>query len=168
MATTIQTFNSRSGFGIDRTSLISNTLDVKNVNTLELQNSNFIDGSSKKFILKGNSTTTLGTDNAGSAIPISNNTVNFITSHVIGVDSTGAGHYSLKNEVVIKCGPSGIIEILSSLDTIIKDSIPTGQTWTVSPSTPQANAFSYFVTRSGTSAAIKWFAYSEVVKVVWT
>ena len=168
MPTTIKTFNSSGGFGINQTPLITDTLDVKNVNTLELQNSNFIDASSKRYILRGVSTTILSLDSGSTSIPITNSTINFITAHIIGVNPTGTGHYSLKNETVISCGSAGAISILSSLDTIIKDSIPTGETWTAVPYSAVANQFSYSTTRTGTAVAIKWFAHVEVVKVVWT
>lgn len=168
MATTIKTFNSSGGFGINQTPLITETLDVKNVNTLELQNSNFADASSKKYILRGTSTAVLSINNSATPIPITSSTINFITAHIIGVNPTGTGHYSLKNETVISCGSSGTVSILSSLDTIIKDSIPTGEVWTAAPYSASANQFSYSVSRTGTAVAIKWFAYVEVVKVLWT
>lgn len=168
MATTIKTFNSSGGFGINQTPLITETLDVINVNTLELQNTNFVDASSKKYILKGISTTILSLDNLSSSIPITSSTINFITAHIIGVNSDGSGHLSLKNETAISCDSSGVISVLSSLDTIIKDSIPSGQSWSIIPYSTVSNQFSFSTTRTGTSDAIKWFAYVEVVKVIWT
>jgi hypothetical protein len=167
MPTTIRQFNSEGGFGVNQTPIISSTFDLKNVNTFELKNSNYTDASRKDYILKGTNTTILTLDGAA-LIPVTSGTINFITANIIGVNPTGVGYYSVKIESAASCSASGIITILSELVTIIKDSIPTGQTWTVSSYTAgAANTFSYSTTRSGTTDLIKWFAATQITSVVW-
>ena len=54
------------------------------------------------------------------------------------------------------------------METIIKDSIPEGESWTVSPyDSGSAFRFSYSTVRSGISL-IKWLAYVEVASISWT
>jgi hypothetical protein len=55
------------------------------------------------------------------------------------------------------------------MTTIIKDSIPSGQSWTITPFTSgSANRFSYNTNRAGTTENIKWFVYAKVVSIDWT
>ena len=53
MAITKKTYNSVGGFAVNETTVINELRDIKNINTLEIQNSNFIDASKKDYILKG-------------------------------------------------------------------------------------------------------------------
>ena len=55
------------------------------------------------------------------------------------------------------------------MTTTVKDSVPTGQTWTINPFVSGAsNTFSYNTTRAGTTRTIKWVAYVKVVSIDWT
>lgn len=169
MAITKKTYNSVGGFAVNETTVINELRDIKNINSLQIQNSNFVDGSKIDYILKGSNTSILSLDNSNTLITLPSNTVNFITGHVVGVNASGGGHLSLKIESTVTCDSSGDVQILSELITTIKDSVPSGETWSVtSYDTGAANKFSYSVVRAGTIVAIKWIAYVEVVSVLWT
>jgi hypothetical protein len=168
MATNLKEFDSVGGFSVDNTTVINNLKDVKNVNTLELKNSEFLDSTRTQYILRGTNTAILGTDAIGSQIIIPSETINFITGHIIGVNSSGGGNYSLKIESVVSCNEVGDVQVLSGLTTIIKDSIPTSQNWTVNTyDGGAANRFSYSVTRAGTTDTIKWIATVDVISILW-
>lgn len=167
MAVTKKTLSSVGGFAVDEVTVVNELRDIKNINTFELQNSNYSDAKKRSWILKGTNTAILDLDTVGGLIPLDNNTVNFITAHAIGVNDSGGGHYSVKIETVATSNSIGAVNILSSLDTIIKDSIPSGETWSIVPYSGSANQFSYSATRSGTTVAIKWIVHVEVVQVTW-
>jgi hypothetical protein len=167
MAVTKKTLSSVGGFAVNEVTVVNELRDVKNINTFELQNSNYSDAKRKDYILKGTNTSILDLDGVGGLIPLENNTVNFITAHAIGVNDSGAGHYSVKIESVATCNSIGTVQILSSLDTVIKDSVPSGETWTITPYSATANTFSYSAVRSGTTVAIKWITHVEIVQVTW-
>ncbi len=167
MATTIKTFNSEGGFGVNQTTLVTDTLDLTNINTFELKNSNYSDASRKDYILKGLNTSVLTTDGI-SLITLPSNTVNFVTSQILGVNPDGSGLYSLKFDSTVKCDSSGDVVVLSEIKSIIKETIPTGQTWSVvSYDSGSSNSFSYSVTRGGTTDVIKWIACVSIVSVDW-
>jgi len=167
MAVTKKTLSSVGGFAVNEVTVVNELRDIKNINTFELQNSNYTDVKKKSYILRGTNTAILDLDTVGGLIPLENNTVNFITAHAIGVNDSGGGHYSVKIETVATCNSLGAINILSSLDTVIKDSVPLEETWTISPYSGSANQYSYSATRAGTTVAIKWIAHVEVVQVTW-
>ena len=167
MATTIKTFNSEGGFGINETTLVTKTLDVQNVNTFMLKNSNYTDANKKDYILRGLNTSILTLDGT---IPIilTSGTVNFITGYLLAVNPDGSGLYSVKIESAVSCSSGGSVSVLSELITVLKDSIPDGQTWSVSSYTGGlSNQFSYTTVRGGTSLVIKWISNVQVVSVVW-
>jgi len=159
--------HSEGGFAVGSTTVFNDTRDAQNINTLEIQNSNFSESSRKTYIMRGVSTTTLTLDGS-SVIPLTNSTMNFVTAWVVGVNPDGTGHYSTKIESVISCGSTGSVSILSNLTTILKDSVPSGQSWEVSVNElPGLNRYEIITTRTGTTAAIRWFAHVDVVKVLW-
>jgi hypothetical protein len=169
MATNLKEFDSVGGFSVDNTTVINNLKNVKNVNTLELKNSEFADSTRTQYIIRGTNTSTLSLNTLDSQIIIPNNTMNFITAHIIGVNNSGGGHYSVKIESSVTCNAIGNVQVLSSMETVIKDSIPSGQTWTVSVfDSGSANRFSYSVVRSGTSDLIKWIATVDVISILWS
>lgn len=169
MATNLKEFDSVGGFSVDNTTVINDLKDVKNVNTLELKNSEFVDSTRTHYIIRGTNTAILGLDTVGAQIIIPNDTMNFITAHIIGVNSSGGGHYSIKIESSVTCNEIGNVQVLSSMETVIKDSVPSGQTWTVNTfDSGSANRFSYSVVRSGTSDFIKWIATVDVISILWS
>jgi hypothetical protein len=168
MATSIKTFNSEGGFGVNQTTLIDEDLNLLNVNTLQVKNSNYSDLNKTDYILKGLNSTVLTLDGLLSIV-VQSNTINFITANIVAVNSDGTGHYSVKIESHVTCDVSGDVSVLSELTTIIKDSVPIGQTWTViSYDSGSSNQFSYNTSRGGTTDTIKWMAYVQVSSVVWT
>jgi hypothetical protein len=169
MATNLKEFDSVGGFSVNKTTLINNLKDIKNVNTLELKNGEFSDSTRTQYILRGLNTSILSLDSIGNQIILPSGTINFITAHIIGVNSTGGGHYSIKIESNVTCDVAGDVQVLSSMDTIIKDSIPSGESWTVSTyDTGSANRFSYSVVRAGTTDTIKWIATVDVISILWS
>lgn len=168
MATTIKTFNSEGGFGVNQVTLVTDKLDIQNVNTFNLKNSNYNDVSRTDYILKGLNTSVLTLDGTF-PIVLASNTINFITGYIVAVNPTGVGHYSVKIESAVTCDTNGDVQVLSEIFTTIKDSIPSGQTWTVaSYDAGSANQFSYTTTRGGTTQTIKWIASTQVVSVSWS
>ena len=93
------------------------------------------------------------------------NTINFITGHVIAVNPAGTV-YSAKIESAVFCDGVGAVSVLSSMTTVIKDDIPTGQSWAISP-LGAANRFSYSTTRAGTTNIIKWIVSTQVISIAW-
>lgn len=169
MATNLKEFDSVGGFSVDKTTIVNDTKDIKNVNSLEIKNSNYTDSSRTQYILRGLNTSILSLNDTGSQIILPNSTINFITAHIIGVNSTGGGHYSVKIESNVTCNSVGDVQELSSMNTIIKDSIPENQSWLVSTfDGGAANRFSYSVTRAGTTDTIKWIATVDVISILWS
>lgn len=171
MAEQLKSFDSLGGFSVENTTLVTPTKDLQKINTFELQNSSFSDATSKNYILRGSTTTTLALDNINTLITIPSNTINFVTAHIIGVNDTGLGHFSKKIESVVEVASNGAVQELSNLQTIIKDSIPDGETWTAELfDTGAANRFSYSVSKSGGAPGqtVKWLAYVQVVSIDWT
>ena len=171
MAQQLKTFDSLGGFSVENTTLITSTQDIENINTFQLKNSSFTDATSTNYILRGSTTTVLALDNINTLITIQSNTINFITAHIIGVNDTGLGHFSKKIESVVSVASNGSVLELSNLETIIKDSVPSGETWTAELfDTGAANRFSYSVSKSGGAPGqtVKWLAYVQVVSIDWT
>ncbi len=169
MASNLKTLDSVGGFSVGNTELINNKKDIKNANSLEVKNSFYQDSSTSYYILRGLNTSILSLDDVGSQIVLPSNTLNFITANVIAVNDTGGGHLSSKIESSVSVSSTGSVLELSSMTTIIKDSIPEGQTWTIEPfDTGSANRYSYSTVRAGTTTIIKWIVYVKVVSITWT
>ena len=170
MAFTRETYDSFGGFSVENTTVINDTKDFFNINSLEVKNQSYPDSKTSHYILRGNTTAVLSLDTVGGQIPVDSNTVNFVTAHVVGVNNLGTGHLSEKIESVITVNSSGDVEELSNLLTVIKDSVPAAETWTVTLfDTGAANRFSYSAVKSGGTAGqtIKWVAYVQVVSIAW-
>ena len=89
MATTIEKFDSAGGFSVEKTIHIDELHNAKELNFLEIKNSQFTDSNTTTYILRGINTATLALDGVGSQVPIGSNTMNFITGHIIATDSNG-------------------------------------------------------------------------------
>lgn len=165
MATTIDKFDSTGGFSVDKTTVVDELRNAKDLNTIELKNSSYTDSRTTNYILRGLNTSTLDLDGLGTQVPILSNTINFITGHIIAVNAVGTV-YSTKFETSLFCDGSGNTTVQSSFQTVIKDDIPSGETWNVEP-VGAANRFSYSTTRAGTTSTIKWIAKTEVVSIDW-
>jgi len=165
MATTREKFDSVGGFSIDKTTVVDELRNAKDLNTLEIKNSFYSDSRNSHFILRGLNTSVLQLDDVGSQIVINSNTINFVTGHIIAVNPQGIV-YSAKLESTVFADASGNVSVLSSMQTTIKDDIPTGQTWSISP-LGGTNRFSYSTTRAGTTNTIKWIASTQVISIDW-
>lgn len=171
MAQQLKSFDSLGGFSVDNNTIVTENSDLTNVNTLQIKNSVFTDASTTNYILRGSTTTTLALDNINTLISVGSNTINFVTAHIIGVNNTGLGHFSKKIESVLEVASNGSVQELSNLETIVKDSIPDGETWTADLfDTGAANRFSYNVSKSGGAPGqtVKWLAYVQVISIDWT
>ena len=165
MATTIEKFDSKGGFSVGKTIVVDELRNAKDINSLELKNSNFTDSNTTRYILRGLNTSTLDLDGLGTKIPIANSTLNFITGNIIAVNDAGTV-YATKFETAVSCDGSGNVNVMSSFQTVIKDDIPSGETWDIVP-TGGTNNFSYNTTRAGTTSTIKWVSSTEVISIAW-
>ena len=165
MATTKEKFDSTGGFSIDKTVIVDELRNAKDLNTLEIKNSEYTDSARRTFILRGLNTAVLQLDINGTQVTIENDTLNFVTGHIMGVNASGTV-YSAKLESVVFCDSVGATNVLSSMRTVIKDDVPSGQTWNIEP-LGSSNRFSYNTTRAGTTNNIKWVAVTEVVSIEW-
>ncbi len=165
MATQIEKFDSKGGFSVGKTHVVDELRNAKDINTLELKNSNFTDSNTTRYILRGLNTSTLDLDGLGTKIPIANSTLNFITGNIIAVNDAGTV-YATKFETAVSCDGSGNVTVMSSFQTVIKDDIPSGETWNIVP-TGGTNNFSYNTTRAGTTSTIKWVSSTEVISIAW-
>lgn len=166
MAVTKEQLDSNGGFSIGQTTIFDENRNAKDFNTLHIANSHYTDSSSTRYILRGLNTAVLSLDTTAGQIVISSNTCNFITGHIICVNPIGTV-YSAKMETALFCDNLGNTNVLSTMTTVIKDDIPTGQTWDIQP-LGSTNRFSYSTTRAGTTATLKWAAVTEVISIAWS
>ena len=166
MAVTKEQLDSNGGFSIGQTTIFDENRNAKDFHTLHMANSNFTDSSSTRYILRGLNTAVLALDNTAGQIVINSNTCNFITGYILCVNPTGVV-YSAKMETTVFCDNVGTTNVLSTMTTVIKDDIPTGQTWDIQP-LGSTNRFSYTTTRAGTTATLKWVAVTEVISINWS
>jgi hypothetical protein len=169
MTTETKTFNSEGGFGVKETVIITDTYDLENVNSFELVNSNFTDAKKSDFILKGLNNTILSKSSTeNSFIHLQSNTINFVTANILAVGQNGNGIYSTKIETVVKCLSNGDVSTLSSLVSIIRDDVPSGQSWEITNyDTGNINEFSFSVEANGATTTVKWIAHVQTVSVSW-
>ena len=165
MATTKEKFDSTGGFSIDKTVIVDELRNAKDFNTLEVKNSFYSDSKVTNYILRGINTAVLQLDDVGTQITIDNNTINFITGHIVAVNPQGTV-YSAKLETAVTVDAAGATTVLSSMRTVIKDDIPSGQTWSITP-LGSTNRFSYTTERAGTTNTIKWIVSTQVISIAW-
>ena len=166
MATNLRKFESLGGFSVDETVHIDEQHNAMSLNSIEMKNQFYDDSKTTNYILRGSNTATLQLDNVGTQITIESNTVNFITGHFLGVNPTGVV-FTGKIESAVYCNAAGATSVLSSMLTIIKDDIPSSESWTIVPFTA-TNRFSYSTVRSGTVQTIKWVVSTEVISIAWS
>ena len=166
MATNLRKFESLGGFSVDETVHIDKQHNAMSLNSIEMKNQFYDDSKTTNYILRGANTATLQLDNVGTQITIESNTVNFITGHFLGVNPTGVV-FTGKIESAVYCNAAGATSVLSSMLTIIKDDIPSSESWTIVPFTA-TNRFSYSTVRSGTVQTIKWVVSTEVISIAWS
>jgi hypothetical protein len=166
MASNLKEFDSLGGFSVDETVVVDESRNAKDLNTIELKNKFFSDSNKINYILRGSNTATLSIDDVGTTIPLTSSTMNFITGHFIGVNPNGTV-YSGKIESAVNCNSSGLTTVLSSMLTIIKHDVPTGESWIIDTFTA-TNRFSYSTIRTGTTQLIKWAVSTEVISIAWS
>ena len=165
MPTNKKEFDSLAGFSVDQVSVVDENRNAKDLNTLEVKNKFYSDSKNTTYILRGANTATLALDDVGTAIPIENSTVNFITGHFLASNPSGVV-YSGKIESSVTCDGNGAVSILSSMLTIIKHDVPVGESWDIDTFS-SANRFSYNEIRTGTTQVIKWVVSTQVVSIAW-
>ena len=166
MATNLRKFESLGGFSVDETIHIDEEHNAMSLNSIEMKNQFYSDSKTTNYILRGANTATLQLDNVGTQITIDSNTVNFVTGHFLGVNPSGVV-FTGKIESAVYCNAAGATSVLSSMLTIIKDDIPSSESWTIVPFTA-TNRFSYSTVRSGTVQTIKWVVSTEVISIAWS
>jgi hypothetical protein len=168
MSSNLRTLDSAGGFSVENSILIDKDKNLKNINSVELQNSFFADAKISQYILRGANTSILSLDDVGSQIILPSNTINFITSKIVAVNESGTGTVCEKIESSIDVSTSGVLTELSSMLTIIKSTIPSSEDWSIVPFTSGSlNRFSYSTTRSGSTITVKWIVFTEVVSISW-
>lgn len=165
MATNLKEFDSLGGFSIGQTSVIDGNRNAKDLNTLEIKNRFYGDSKITNYVLRGLNTATLQLDDVGTAIPLESSTVNFITGHFLAANPAGTV-YTGKIESSVFCNSDGSVTVQSSMLTIIKHDVPTGEAWDIDTFS-STNRFSYNVTRTGTTELIKWVVSTQVVSISW-
>jgi hypothetical protein len=165
MPSTIEKFDSAGGFSVEKTVHIDELHNASNFNSLEIKNSFFTDSRVANYILRGLSTSTLSLDDVGTLVPVDTNTLNFITGRIVATNPLGLV-FSAKFESTASADATGNVTVLSTMKTIIKDDIPEGQEWNITPLGSQ-NKFSYNTVISGTTNVIKWAVSTEIISIEW-
>lgn len=169
MPANLKNLDSFGGFSIGDTSIISETKDIINVNSLEVKNRFHNDSRTRHFILRGTNTSTLTVDNSNNTISLDSDTISFVTGHVVGVAESGQGVLVQKLESAVQCNNAGFVTELSTMKTTIRDGVPSGESWNVNLfTTGAANTFSYNTVKSGSNILVKWFVYLQVVSIEWS
>ena len=165
MTVTNKEFDSLGGFSVDQVSVVDENRNAKDLNTLEIKNRFYSDSKTTNYILRGANTATLALDDVGTAIPIENSTLNFITGHFLASNPSGVV-YTGKIESSVVANSVGAITVQSSMLTIIKHDVPSGESWDITPFS-STNRFSYNVIRTGTTQIIKWAVSTQVISIAW-
>lgn len=165
MTVTNKEFDSLGGFSIDQVSVVDQNRNAKDLNTLEIKNRFYSDSKITHYILRGANTATLSIDDVGTAIPLQNSTLNFITGHFLASNPSGVV-YTGKIESSVVCNSLGAVTVQSSMLTIIKHDVPSGESWEIETFS-STNRFSYNVVRTGTTQVIKWAVSTQVVSIAW-
>ena len=169
MASNLKTLDSVGGFSVSKTTLVNETKDILNVNSLEVRNSFYTDSSTNHYIMRGVNSGILSVDDVASNIILPANSINFIETTIVGVNDNASAVLSTRLDSAIQVDAAGYLTELSTMTTTVKDSIPIGQEWTINPFLGGAVFnFSYQTSKTGTSRTIKWVAYVKVVSIDWT
>lgn len=174
MAIQTEVLRSEGGFGVNQKVIISDEYDIQNANTLEVKNSEFTNCSRKDYVLRQqtNAAAPIGILSIRSAsvtpLTLATSSVNFITAHIIGTNSNGSGYYAVKSETTAAVDAIGNVTVVSELQTILKDSIPSGEGWSIAYYDSGAvNQFSYVANQGVAAGNILWTAHIQVVTADW-
>lgn len=164
----IQKLDSNQGFSVDQKVIVDELRNAKDLNSLEIKNRNYQESYTSYNILRGSNTAILSTDLVGSQIILPDNTISFITGKIVAANEIGNAFYNAKIESCVNTNNIGASTVQGSMTTVIKDSIPGGQTWDIVPFIGGgSNKFSYSTTRAGTTLSIRWLVYTEVINIEW-
>jgi hypothetical protein len=164
----IQKLDSNQGFSVDQKVIVDELRNAKDLNSLEIKNRNYEESYTSYNILRGSNTAILSTDLVGSQIILPDNTISFITGKIVAANEIGNAFYNAKIESCVNTDNVGASTVQGSMITVIKDSIPGGQTWDIEPFVGGGNnKFSYSTTRAGTTLSIRWLVYTEVINIEW-
>ncbi|MAH08677.1 MAG: hypothetical protein CL961_03315 [Euryarchaeota archaeon] len=165
-STNLKQYDSVGGFSVSQTPIFDETRNAKNINSLELK-SDISNTSRTDYVVTAVNDGFLSFSDA-SRIQLPSKSVNFITANVIALNTAGTGaQLSEKIESTVLVTAAGDVQHLSSLRTIIKDSIPETESWSISPfDAGLANAWTYQTSRVGTST-VRWYGYVSVVSGNW-
>ena len=146
MATQLEKFDSSGGFSVEKIIHIDELHNAKELNSLEIKNSQFTDSSTTNYILRGLNTAVLQLDNVGTQIPIASNTLNFITGNIIAVNPTGVVYgakiesvASFPHEFVFEDIPGGTYFLFGFLD------LPPENTFQPDPTDPFGESMEFTV-----------------------
>lgn len=173
MATNTEIFRSEGGFGVNTKTIISKDYDLTNINSIELKNSQFSNGYKVNYIMRKSTSGAspsgiLSLTTGASYILLPLGSVNFATAHIVGTNANGSGFYSLKKESTVTVDAAGNVTSVGELNTIIKDSIPSGENWTVGTyDSGNSREFSYTVNQGTAAGNILWIAHVEIVSADW-
>ena len=174
MAIQTEVLRSEGGFGVKQKVIISDAYDIQNANSLEVKNSEFTNCSRKDYVLRQqtNSASPIAILSLRSAsitpLTLSTSSVNFITAHIIGTNANGSGYYAVKSETTAAVDAIGNVTVVSELQTILKDSIPSGEGWSIAYYDSGAvNQFSYVANQGVAAGNILWTAHIQVVTADW-
>tara|TARA_Y100000022_G_C13077407_1_gene296196 strand:- start:67 stop:573 length:507 start_codon:yes stop_codon:yes gene_type:complete len=165
-STNLKQYDSVGGFSVSQTTVFDEERNAKNVSSIELK-SDIPNTSRTDYVLTSVNDGFLSFADS-SRITLPSKSINFITAHVIGFNSAGTGaQLSEKIESTVLVTAAGDVQHQSSLRTIIKDSIPETESWSIEPyDAGLANSWTYQTSRVGTST-IKWYGYISVVSGNW-
>lgn len=165
MAQTNNPLDSGHGFSVGYTSVISQNRDLQNINSLSVQNSNFPDGIKRDYIVKGLNSGFMTLDGSN-LIDLPSNTVNFINSKIVGINTDASAYYSVKFETTVTVSAVGDVISRSNIKSVISDNVPNDQIWAVTEyDAGSANKYSYATSRSGAADNVKWIGYIQVISV---
>ena len=174
MAIQTEVLRSEGGFGVNQKVIISDEYDIQNANSLEVKNSQFTNCSRIDYVLRQqtNASTPIAVMSLRSAsitpVTLATSSVNFVTAHIIGTNSNGSGYYAVKSETTVTVDAIGSVTVVSELQTILKDSIPSGEGWSVTYyDTGASNQFSYVANQGVAAGVILWTAHIQVIAADW-
>ena len=165
-STNLREYDSVGGFSVSQTTVFDESRNAKNIKSIELK-SDISNTSRTDYVVTSVNDGFLSFSD-GSRIQLPSKSVNFVTANIIAFNAGGTGaQLSEKIESTVLVTATGDVQHLSSLTTIIKDSIPETEAWTISPyDAGLANSWSYQTSRVGTST-VRWYGYVSVVSGNW-
>lgn len=168
MAVSTNSFNSEGGFGVKQTVVITEDYDIQNVNSFSLQNTEYSsDCVRTDFILKGFDSSILSASQLQNIyIPVQRETINFLTANIIATNENATGSYTLKLEATVSSNASGDISTLGKLFTVIKENVPSQETWSVDVyDSGNADQLSLVTSVGAAASTVTWFAHVQVISV---